>query len=170
MCRDAELCQAKQAPHEGAHYYNAHRLVTIGNKVCVKWCDRGTEEWLPSGQVKPALPASRSCTNPRNYIDLNRFFCIATSRDYRETNDGIHHLPLPFKNIDNFVIMMESWVVAIYQQEAVAKAEEEAAKKQAKAQKLATARTKLCNECNINQARRKGGLCNTCSRQKSQSL
>ena len=62
--------------------------------------------------------------------------------------------------------MMESWVKELYEKEAVLKAEEEAAKaakKEAKAQKLAKPRQKLCDKCGVNQARRKGGFCNTCA-------
>ena len=62
---------------------------------------------------------------------------------------------------------MESWVKALYEKDAVQKAEEEAAKaakKQAKAQKLAKAQKILCNKCGVNQARRKGGFCNTCAK------
>ena len=166
MFRKNELCEATQGSHEGANYYGAHRLVTIGNLVCVKWGDRGTEEWLPSEQVQSALPASRSRTSARNYIDVNRFFCIASGHDYQERNDGIHHLPLPFHNIETFVNMMESWVKELYEKDTVLKAEEEAAKaakKEAKAQKLAKARQKLCKKCGVNQARRKGEFCTTCA-------
>ena len=65
-----EDCEAAQGGHSSAKYFSAQRLLTMEDKVCVKWADRSKYEWLPKCQVRDLTP-SRSRSNARNARNLN---------------------------------------------------------------------------------------------------
>ena len=103
----------------------------------------------------PPPSPSRSLTNPRNFLELERIFCTMTSGNYVGMNDGMAQTFLPLSNIEEFLSL-----VASYEKLRIKKEAEETAKKVAKLV------PNKCKKYHKNQARCKGGLCNTCSKSK----
>ena len=142
MCREEKSCMASQGRHSGAKLYHAIRLITIDDLVLVKWPDCGTEEWLPASQVKPPPAPSRSRTNPRNFVDIN-----AIMGTMMGTNDGMASTGLPFSNTEDFLSAVET---------------SEKNRTQKDTEEMQKKAPKRCKKCQKNQARRRGGLCNSC--------
>ena len=130
--------------------------MTIRDMVCIKWPDRKKEEWLPKDQVKDPPPSSRSTSNLRNYIGLSQIY-ETMKRSDDVTNNEIHTY-LPFSNFSGFISLVESNLKKAIREDYGKKLKENAKEEAKKAKR----REKKCKNCNVNQARRMGMLCNKC--------
>ena len=104
-CMKEEHYEAAQGGSSGAKYFCAQRLLTIEDKVRVKWADHLTEKCLPKDQVKDLPPSSRSMSNARNFVELTQIFQRMTTND-TGLDDGIC-LSLPFSIFDDFITFLE---------------------------------------------------------------
>ena len=138
--------------------------MTIRDMVCIKWPDRKKEEWLPKDQVKDPPPSSRSTSNLRNYIGLSQIY-ETMKRSDDVTNNEIHTY-LPFSNFSGFISLVESNLKKAIRED-YSKMVEESNEKEAKKAKRKEVK---CKDCDINQARRKGQLCNKCYNLKVKSM
>ena len=88
----------------------------------------------------------------RNNTDLTQIY--TTIRRTNDITDNDMQTLLPFSNLGEFLILIESNQKAVIRGNYAENTKEEATKAKWKAVK--------CKDCKINQARRKGQLCNKC--------
>ena len=164
FCRKEQHCQAAQGNHPGAEYFSAMRLMTIQDMVCIKWPDRKKEEWLPKGQVKEPLGYSRSGNNEKDTFELTKIYETMRKSDVVRSN--MMQTNLPFSNFGGFISFVESHLKTTFRGD-YSKMVEESNEKEAKKAKRKEVK---CKDCNKNEARRKGQLCNKCYNLKVKSM
>ena len=132
-CMESDPCLARQGGHPSAQYFYATRLLALGDMVLIKWQDRKKEQWLPKEQVKKPPNKSRSGEDTRL---VNYIFYVLRPELYCNVYEAVACDALPFLDFAGFIALIKT-------------------KQQFK-------NGKACNNCERNQARRKGGLCNRC--------
>ena len=131
--------------------------------VRIKWPDRKKEEWLPKDHVKNQLQLSRSGTNKKETFELTQIYNTMRRIDGVRNNEMQTYLPmmqtnLPFSDLGDFLNLVESNKKMTLKREYRNKVAECTKKEAKKAKRKAV----KCKDCKINQARRKGQLCNKC--------